>query len=86
VASLVIREDNGLAKTLQLRPIRRIGQISYGIYLYHLFALVIVEKSLALLGIGNMAIWFLGYYGVAVAISEFSFRTYEAWFLRRQKR
>jgi peptidoglycan/LPS O-acetylase OafA/YrhL len=44
LTSLVVREDNGMAALLRLRPIARIGQISYGMYLYHLFALAIVLK------------------------------------------
>jgi peptidoglycan/LPS O-acetylase OafA/YrhL len=81
LASLALREDNLLSPALRLRPIGRIGQISYGIYLYHLFALVIVEKGFEFLGTrstwGILAI----YFGLSILIAEISFRTYEAWFL-----
>lgn len=83
--SLVIREDNSLASFLQLRPILRIGQISYGIYLYHLFALAIVSKVFQVFGWTNWW-WILGlYYILAIMISEFSFRTLEAYFTRFRK-
>lgn len=80
--SLVIREDNAMAPAMQLRPIARIGQISYGIYLYHLFALAIVNKALEVLGISGDG-WVLPlYFALSIVISEISFRTYEAWFMQ----
>jgi peptidoglycan/LPS O-acetylase OafA/YrhL len=86
LASLVLREDNAMAPLLRLAPVARIGQISYGIYLYHLFALAIVDKGFEVLGIASAWGVLVLYYGVAILISEISFRTYEAWFLAfRQK-
>ncbi|MBE0414738.1 acyltransferase [Yoonia sp.] len=80
--SLVIREDNAMAPVMQLRPIARVGQVSYGIYLYHLFALAIVNKALEILGIPGTG-WVLPlYFALAIVISEISFRTYEAWFMQ----
>lgn len=81
LASLVLREDNALAPVLRLPPIVRIGQISYGIYLYHLFALVLVGKGFGALGIDSPWGVLILYYALAVLIAEISFRTYEAWFL-----
>lgn len=81
VISLVVREDNGLAPILKLRPIERIGQISYGIYLYHLFALSLVVKLFEVLGIESWwAVLFI-YYALSILIAEISFRTLEAWFM-----
>lgn len=81
--SLVVREDNGMAPVMKLRPIERIGQISYGIYLYHLIALAVVSKLFVMLGLSGLG-WgwvFLPYYALAIAMAEISFRTLEAWFL-----
>lgn len=83
LASIVLREDNGLAKVFQLRPLARVGEISYGIYLYHLIALHIanlVAKSgaLAVEGIPAMLL----YMGLSVVLAEISYRTLEAYFRR----
>lgn len=86
LVSLVIREDNAMAPLLRLRPIERIGQISYGIYLYHLFALAIVTKAFEVMGFTSWGWVLLLYYALAILIAEISFRTYEAWFLRLRRR
>jgi peptidoglycan/LPS O-acetylase OafA/YrhL len=44
VASCVVREANILAPLLSLWPMRRIGVVSYGIYLYHLLVMHFVLK------------------------------------------
>ncbi len=83
VIALVMREDNGLAALMHLRPIVRIGQISYGIYLYHLFshgAMLILFPRLGLEG--HWMLFFFAYYALTVVIAEISFRTYETWFLK----
>lgn len=80
--SLVIREDNAMAPAMQLRPVVRVGQISYGIYLYHLFALAIVNKALEVLGIPDSSLVLPLYFALSIGIAEISFRTYEAWFMQ----
>jgi peptidoglycan/LPS O-acetylase OafA/YrhL len=87
LASLVVREDNSLAPVLRWRPIARIGQISYGIYLYHLFALAVVYKGFLVLGWDAHLGWVMPiYFALSIGIAEISFRTYEAWFLRLKDR
>lgn len=85
--SVVVREDNGMAFVLRLPPIERIGQISYGIYLYHIFALTAV--GVLMREMGMVSSWmdpvarttlFFGYYALVVLIAEISFRTFEAYF------
>jgi len=39
VGAAVVREDHGFAGFLQLAPLRRLGRVSYGVYLYHLLVL-----------------------------------------------
>ncbi|WP_425044299.1 acyltransferase family protein [Primorskyibacter sp. S87] len=80
LAALVLREDNTLLGFLQNSVLARIGAISYGIYLYHLIGLDIVNRVFAKLGAENLWIVFFVYYAVSVAIAEFSFRTLEAYF------
>lgn len=86
VVSLVVREDNGLAWVLKLPPLVRIGQISYGIYLYHLFAQGIVLAIFAWFGLTNPVLYILLFYGLSILVAEISFRTLEAWFMQFRHR
>lgn len=86
LTALVVREDNALAPILRLRPIARIGQISYGIYLYHLIALHIAGMILPRFGIDSGWATFFLYYAISIAIAELSFRTLERFFMRFRHR
>ncbi|HDR28494.1 MAG TPA: hypothetical protein ENN83_07620 [Rhodovulum sp.] len=86
LVSLVVREDNGMARLMRLGPIARIGQISYGIYLYHLFALAVVMKAFELLGWTGWGWILILYYALAILISEISFRTLEHYFMRFRRK
>lgn len=81
LASLVVREDNGMARVLQLPPIVRIGQISYGIYLYHLFVRGLVVPVALALGITSVWVMLIALLVGSIVVAEISFRTYERWFL-----
>src|SRR5262249_6891041 len=63
LAALVIGASAGFkgvgGSLLMLRPVRYIGRISYGIYLYHLFVAVPVLNLASALGVGT--------YGLALA-------------------
>lgn len=82
LAALVLREDNGLAWVLRLRPLARMGEISYGVYLYHLFALHIAQGILGRIGIE--APWAIlgSYVTISFLMAEISFRTLETWVRR----
>lgn len=80
--SLVVREDNGMRFILSNRFIARIGQISYGIYLYHLIMLVVAHKVLLMVGLRTEVNLFFAYYALSVLVAEISFRTLEAFFMR----
>lgn len=86
VGACVIREDNGLAGALQLRPLVRLGAVSYGVYLYHLLVLHPVlmgtERFDLSLGWGLFAVYAVASYIVA----EISFATWERYFTRFQGR
>lgn len=89
VASVVVREDNGMRPLLTLPPLVRIGQVSYGIYLYHLFALAAVTQLLPLgetAGTGRMLAVLALYYALAILLAEISFRSFERAFLRLRNR
>jgi peptidoglycan/LPS O-acetylase OafA/YrhL len=80
LASLTLREDNALAPILQWHPLARVGETSYGIYLYHLFALHVAHLVLGRLGVESPGITAIAYALLSIAVAEISFRTLEAWF------
>ncbi|MFC4671040.1 acyltransferase family protein [Seohaeicola nanhaiensis] len=84
LAALVVREDHRLAPLFSWAPVARIGEISYGIYLYHLIARHVGVEGAAVLGLPPAlaetiatAIFVAG----AILIAEISFRTLERFFL-----
>ncbi|MEO0929068.1 MAG: acyltransferase [Pseudomonadota bacterium] len=82
LVSIVIREDNVLRPLMALTPISRIGETSYGIYLYHLIGLHIANTTLERFGLGDSG-WtvLLIYCLLSIIIAEISFRTFERYFL-----
>lgn len=83
LATLVLREDSWLHGMLRLRPLVRIGMVSYGIYLLHLMVLHLVRLAGEPLGFAqDSAIFLLAYWGGTFLLAEVSFRYYERYFLR----
>ena len=84
IISIVIREDHVLSRALSFRPVARIGEISYGLYLYHLIGLHFANEAVGLIDVGGTSqswVATLLFVMFSVIISEISFRTYEAYFL-----
>src|SRR5690606_39035914 len=86
VASIVVREDHVLAPLLQWKPIERVGVVSYGIYLFHLYAITGADAILARVPVeipgARLALGF----ALSWVIAELSFRYFEAPFLRAKER
>lgn len=81
--ALVIQEKTILSPFLKRPIITRIGAVSYGIYLYHLIALYIVNRAGALLFTElNPWVILVTYFILSYLIAELSFQTLERWFLR----
>lgn len=80
--SLVIQERTVFSGFLSQPLIARIGTISYGIYLYHLLALDVVNRIMAVAGVSSKWILLAGYFVLSCVIAEVSFRTLEAFFQR----
>lgn len=80
VISCTIRNRNGLSAVLQIKPLVRLGTVSYGIYLMHLLCFNAVWTVGSKLGITNQ--WLLWSIGVMLVylIAEVSFRTFERYF------
>lgn len=79
--SITIREDHWLRPAFTLRPVVRIGAISYGIYLYHLIGRHIAVNVLGDSLNQNLFLIFAVYVMASLLIAEISFRYYESIFL-----
>jgi peptidoglycan/LPS O-acetylase OafA/YrhL len=86
VASCVVREANILAPLLSLWPMRRIGVVSYGIYLYHLLVMHFVLKGLSVAGVMQGFFAFIGTVLATWAVAELSYRFFESRFLALKAR
>jgi peptidoglycan/LPS O-acetylase OafA/YrhL len=86
VASCVVREANILAPVLSLWPIRRIGVVSYGIYLYHLLVMHFVVKGLSAAGLASGFATFTCTALCSWAVAELSYRLFEERFLSLKAR
>ena len=86
VGACVIREDNGLAPLLKLRPIAWIGVLSYGMYLLNSLSVYTVRIALGKLGLVHPLIAFPCGLGVATAAAFLSYRYFETPFLELKKR
>ena len=86
LATCVICEDNWLNRLLGSRAVRRIGVISYGMYLYHMFAAHVARWIVGPESSAPPFTFFLVTLTLTVAAAELSFRFYETPFLRLKDR
>lgn len=86
VASCVVRDANILAPLLSVWPMRRIGAVSYGIYLYHLLVMHFVANGLAAAGATRVLVTFIGTTLGSWAVAELSYRLFEVRFLALKSR
>lgn len=89
LASIVIREGHWLKRPLTFWPIKRLGIISYGMYLYHMWCLHFVREGLRATGWDqDVRAWIFPIAGLllTVAVAEASFRLIETPILRLKKR
>lgn len=86
LASLVIRENHVLQPLMSFAPFKRLGQISYGMYVYHMFALHIVRVLVERFNLsGDYYLFIIGFVITTIA-AELSFRLYESPILSLNKR
>ncbi len=89
LASLVIREQHWLKRPLTFWPIRRMGVISYGMYLYHMWCFHFVREGLRATGwSAEVVVLVFPIAGLLLtyAVSEASFRLVETPILKLKKR
>ena len=85
LAALVLRENHSMRLLLTWRPISRTGEISYGMYLLHLWAFHVARWVNEALGWVNPYGLFVTGTVATVAVAEASFRFYEKPFLSLKK-
>ncbi len=81
LASCVVRRDNLLCPVLTFWPIRRIGLVSYGIYLYHMITMGMLLQFLS-----SGYVLFVLTAGVTWVTAEVSFAVLERRFLKLKPR
>jgi peptidoglycan/LPS O-acetylase OafA/YrhL len=86
VVACVIREDNALAPVLGSAPFRRIGMVSYGMYMLHMLAMHVSDKVLHTAHLYSHWWRFVGGLAGAYAAAALSYRYYEGFFLRLKDR
>jgi peptidoglycan/LPS O-acetylase OafA/YrhL len=88
LGSLVVREDHFARAILTFPPIARMGVISYGIYLYHVWIIGILEfaRDRHHLGTMNGPAMFGVVTLATVAVAELSYRLIEQPLLRVKER
>jgi peptidoglycan/LPS O-acetylase OafA/YrhL len=82
VGAVCFRSDNGLARVLELSPLRFVGKVSYGVYLFHVSVITalksVVPSSAPLLFVLAMPI--------TVLLAALSFRYFESPLLALKER
>lgn len=86
VMGCVAREDHALERVLTLRPIARIGLLSYGIYLFHLIALDLVGRALSPRFVEVPGLLLAGTVALSILMAELSYRFYEKRWLALKDR
>lgn len=80
--AVCVRRDHGLSLFTDLRAVRHVGQVSYGIYLIHVSAITAAKQILPGNTLGIFAIATAG----SVAVASLSFRYFERPFLKLKDR
>ncbi|WP_020468722.1 acyltransferase family protein [Zavarzinella formosa] len=86
LASCVIREDHLLQPILKFRPLARLGVVSYGMYLIHMFVLPVSNGLLSKLHFERPEARFLMTTLLSWIAAEISFRFFEHRFLALKDR
>jgi peptidoglycan/LPS O-acetylase OafA/YrhL len=86
IGACVIREDNGLAAILKLRPIVWIGVLSYGMYLLNSLCVHATLFAFGKIGVLHPLFIFPCALALTVAVASLSYRTFETPFLDLKKR
>jgi peptidoglycan/LPS O-acetylase OafA/YrhL len=83
IANLALNKESII--NLENKLFNYIGKVSYGFYMYHSIAIVIVLKTLIYFNIGNLFLeYFLSFF-ITLFFSIISFEFYESYFIKKKK-
>lgn len=82
VVACVVREDSGLAEVLRFRPVRYVGEVSYGIYMLHLAAIFVAKKIVSSEVASGAAVFAIAL-PLSVGLATLSHRYFESRFVHR---
>lgn len=86
IASVILRPESAATRFLEWRPVSFVGKISYGIYLYHMFALHAASAITRKLGLAGTPATFLLGAALSIAVAAASFYLLEKRFLDLRKK
>ncbi len=86
VGACVAREDHGLARILRWSVFRRIGRVSYGMYMLHMLCIHVVDLVLLRLGLMLPLLRLCLAVMLTYLAAALSYRYYESWFLQLKDR
>jgi peptidoglycan/LPS O-acetylase OafA/YrhL len=90
VAYLVLKEDSYLSRLLSVRPLVFLGEISYGMYLFHMVTLAILRRifhvGVGLQSIHGTRLLFLVNFPLVICLTWLSFRFYESPIIKWSRR
>ena len=89
IASTVTQQTHAMTGFLSFAAFRRMGEVSYGMYLFHKWAIDIEQRVVSKLGFESdllPVIQFVVIVAVTMAVSEASFRLIESPILRFKKK
>jgi peptidoglycan/LPS O-acetylase OafA/YrhL len=78
LASCVVRERHVFSRALSLWPVQRVGIVSYGIYLFHMLVMHLVEKGMRAGGLQSRWVFFVGSAVGTWLVAEVSYRWFES--------
>ncbi|HEY1685327.1 MAG TPA: acyltransferase [Tepidisphaeraceae bacterium] len=85
VAAVCIHPQNIFARLMSFRPVRYIGQISYGMYLLHMMCMQITRGIQTRFRVPTQYVWIIEI-GLAIGVASASYWTFERWFLKLKER
>jgi peptidoglycan/LPS O-acetylase OafA/YrhL len=85
VGAVAIRPDHGLSWLLEWAPVRRVGVLSYALYLLHITALGLVRRFLPAFQDSALVVFGLGL-PLSLALAELAHRLIERPFLKLRQR
>ncbi len=86
LATMVCREDHGLRGLSHVPGLGLIGKWSYGIYLFHMIVINIVERATGDALVGNTVVLFLVSLAGTIVVASLSWRFFESPILTYKKR